>query len=188
MGIQVGVARIRAGVVTGAGTPASRVDEAAVRAALAEVMDPELPMLSIVDLGIIHSVEVGAGGPIRVEILPTFVGCPALELIKRSIAERLATFGRPIEVEATFEVTVDIGAHQRGRSGRPERGRDRAARPGFRRFGRRRSHRPRATRPVPALRLAPDPPREPVRPDGLPDDPLLRRLPPAVRSDQARLT
>ncbi len=106
MGVQVGVARIRAGVVTGSATaPGPRpVDESTVRAALAEVMDPELPMLSVVDLGIIHSVEVGAAGPIRVEILPTFVGCPALELIKRSIAERLATFGRPVEVEATFEV------------------------------------------------------------------------------------
>ncbi len=43
-------------------------------------------------------------GPIRVEILPTFVGCPALELIKSSIAERLGAFGRPVEVTATFEV------------------------------------------------------------------------------------
>jgi len=69
------------------------------------VMDPELPMLSIVDLGILHRVDVPAGiGPIRVTILPTFVGCPALELIKGSIAERLAVFGRPVEVEATFEI------------------------------------------------------------------------------------
>jgi ring-1,2-phenylacetyl-CoA epoxidase subunit PaaD len=107
MGVQVGMARIRAGAVTGAGTPTQppHVDEAAVRAVLAEVMDPELPMLSIVDLGIVHRVEIEAGGgPIRVEILPTFVGCPALELIKRSIAERLSAFGRPVEVEATFEV------------------------------------------------------------------------------------
>lgn len=105
MGVQVGIARIRAGAVAGPGTPAPRVDETAVRAALAEVMDPELPMLSIVDLGILHRVDVPAGvGPIRVTILPTFVGCPALELIKGSIAERLAVFGRPVEVEATFEV------------------------------------------------------------------------------------
>jgi ring-1,2-phenylacetyl-CoA epoxidase subunit PaaD len=68
-------------------------------------MDPELPMLSVVDLGIVHRLEVGArDGVIRVEILPTFVGCPALELIKTSIADRLAAFGRPVEVTATFEV------------------------------------------------------------------------------------
>ena len=109
-GIQIGVARARSAAIGGgvprpAALPA--VDEAAVRAALTEVMDPELPMLSVVDLGIIHRVDVGpapGSGPIRVEILPTFVGCPALELIKSSIAERLAAFGRPVEVTATFEV------------------------------------------------------------------------------------
>src|SRR6185503_6147004 len=66
---------------------------------------PELPMLSIVDLGIVHRVDVAPeGGPIRVEILPTFVGCPALELIKASIVERLAALGRPVEVAVTFVV------------------------------------------------------------------------------------
>jgi ring-1,2-phenylacetyl-CoA epoxidase subunit PaaD len=108
-GIQVGVARARSGAIVGSRPAAVLpvVDEAAVRAALTEVMDPELPMLSVVDLGIIHRVEVGpasGNGTIRVEILPTFVGCPALELIKSSIAERLGVFGRPVEVTATFEV------------------------------------------------------------------------------------
>jgi ring-1,2-phenylacetyl-CoA epoxidase subunit PaaD len=100
-GTQVGIARIRAAAVVGR----SHLDEGAVRAALAQVPDPELPMLSVVDLGIVHRVEIAqGGGPIRVEILPTFVGCPALELIKTSIGTRLATFGRPVEVVATFEV------------------------------------------------------------------------------------
>jgi ring-1,2-phenylacetyl-CoA epoxidase subunit PaaD len=108
-GTQVGVARARSNAITGArrGPVRPEVDEAAVRAALTEVMDPELPMLSVVDLGIIHRVDVGPASddaPIRVEILPTFVGCPALELIKSSIAERLGAFGRPVEVTATFEV------------------------------------------------------------------------------------
>jgi ring-1,2-phenylacetyl-CoA epoxidase subunit PaaD len=110
-GTQIGIARLRAGLI--APTPAdptappaaAPVDLDAVRRALGEVMDPELPMLSVVDLGIVHRLEVGArDGVIRVEILPTFVGCPALELIKASIADRLAAFGRPVEVTATFEV------------------------------------------------------------------------------------
>jgi ring-1,2-phenylacetyl-CoA epoxidase subunit PaaD len=108
---QVGIARLRAGVVapTGAGPTtrptAGAVDLDAVRRALAEVMDPELPMLSVVDLGIIHRLEVDThDGTIQVEILPTFVGCPALELIKTAIADRLAAFGRPVAVTATFEV------------------------------------------------------------------------------------
>lgn len=99
-GTQVGIARSRAGGVAAA---RSVVDEAAVRAALAEVMDPELPMLSVLDLGIVHRVSVSPGS-IEVEILPTFVGCPALGLIKASIAERLAAFGRPVAVSATFDV------------------------------------------------------------------------------------
>ena len=43
-------------------------------------------------------------GPIRVEILPTFIGCPALEFIKTSIATRLGVFGRSVQVTATFEI------------------------------------------------------------------------------------
>jgi ring-1,2-phenylacetyl-CoA epoxidase subunit PaaD len=106
-GIQIGLARSRAGAI-GAGrrAPATRsLDEATVRAALNEVMDPELPMLSVVDLGIVHRVQVTPGdAAILVEILPTFVGCPALELIKASIATRLGAFGRPVHVTATFEI------------------------------------------------------------------------------------
>jgi ring-1,2-phenylacetyl-CoA epoxidase subunit PaaD len=69
--------------------------------ALAEVKDPEIPAVSVVELGIIRSVEAGAGR-IRVELLPTFVGCPALELIRASIAERLVGMAPEVEVEATF--------------------------------------------------------------------------------------
>ena len=107
IGTHLGIARARSGAITGRPMPSSNlVGEALVRTALTEVMDPELPMLSVVDLGIIHRVDVGAGpdGSITVEILPTFVGCPALELIKSSIADRLAAFGRPVVVSATFDV------------------------------------------------------------------------------------
>jgi ring-1,2-phenylacetyl-CoA epoxidase subunit PaaD len=78
--------------------------EADVRAALATVPDPELPVLSVVDLGIVHRVEVGPE-TIHVAILPTFVGCPALDVIRSTIAERVGDrFGRPVHVETTFEV------------------------------------------------------------------------------------
>ena len=81
--------------------PAPTVE--AVRRALADVLDPELPVLSVVDLGIVHRIGVDRGG-IRVVLLPTFVGCPALDVIRASIAERLAGFGLPVQVETTFEV------------------------------------------------------------------------------------
>jgi ring-1,2-phenylacetyl-CoA epoxidase subunit PaaD len=100
-GTHLAIARAR----SGAGMPSdtSPVDEATVRAALAELPDPELPVVSIDDLGMIHRVEV-APDAIRVAILPTFVGCPALDMIRSSITERLGVFGRPVEVETSFEV------------------------------------------------------------------------------------
>jgi ring-1,2-phenylacetyl-CoA epoxidase subunit PaaD len=80
------------------------LDEAAVRAALADVTDPEIPAISIVDLGIVHRAEVGPDGAIRVELLPTFVGCPAIEVIKSAVRDRLQAFGRRVEVDVSFEV------------------------------------------------------------------------------------
>ena len=99
LGTHVSIARARAGTVTATSLPTI----ADVRAALAEVPDPELPVLSVVDLGIVHRVEVDGEG-IRVAILPTFVGCPALDVIRGAIADRLGTFGLPVAVETTFEV------------------------------------------------------------------------------------
>ena len=82
----------------------ARPSERDVRAALARIPDPELPVLSIVDLGVIHRVDVGPDA-IDVAILPTFVGCPALEVIRASIVERIGEeFERPVRVETTFEV------------------------------------------------------------------------------------
>ena len=78
--------------------------EADVRAVLATVPDPEIPVLSVVDLGIVHRVGIHPDR-IDVAILPTFVGCPALDVIRAAIAERLEErFGRDVRVETTFEV------------------------------------------------------------------------------------
>ena len=75
----------------------------AVWEALAEVPDPEIPVVSMVDLGLVHTVELD-GELLRVELLPTFVGCPALELIRRSVTDRLAGMAQRVEVEMTFAV------------------------------------------------------------------------------------
>jgi ring-1,2-phenylacetyl-CoA epoxidase subunit PaaD len=95
-GLQVGLTRIRAG----ADSRPSPVTETDVRRALATVMDPELPMVSVVDLGMVGAVEVGDG--IRVDLLPTFIGCPAIDLIRSAVADRLRWFGRPVEVRASY--------------------------------------------------------------------------------------
>jgi ring-1,2-phenylacetyl-CoA epoxidase subunit PaaD len=82
---------------------AAAVDEQQVRSALQDVTDPEIPVISIVDLGIVHGVRV-EGGRINVDILPTFIGCPALEVIRSAVAERLAAFGLPVEVRISHAV------------------------------------------------------------------------------------
>jgi ring-1,2-phenylacetyl-CoA epoxidase subunit PaaD len=79
------------------------LDEAAIRAALAEVPDPEIPVVSVIDLGMIEAVDVTEGA-IRVELLPTFVGCPALDLIRDAVGARLESFGRPVHVDVSFRV------------------------------------------------------------------------------------
>ena len=79
------------------------VDTDSVRAALAEVADPELPVVSLVDLGMVDGVEIGPTG-IHVSLLPTFVGCPALDVIRRRVEERLAAFGRPVDVRFEYRI------------------------------------------------------------------------------------
>jgi ring-1,2-phenylacetyl-CoA epoxidase subunit PaaD len=83
--------------------PPTVASEAAVRRALATVHDPEIPTVSIADLGIVHGVDVQPNR-ITVELLPTFVACPALDVIRSNVTEALATFGRPVDVRFTSAV------------------------------------------------------------------------------------
>jgi ring-1,2-phenylacetyl-CoA epoxidase subunit PaaD len=80
------------------------VDLAAVRAALADLPDPELPVVSIDELGILGLVESLPWG-VRVELYPTFVACPATELIRSAVEDRLAEVapGCPAEVAFVFD-------------------------------------------------------------------------------------
>src|SRR5579875_3988651 len=58
--------------------------------ALQDVVDPEIPAVSIVEMGMVKGVEMGDDGHVTVEILPTFSGCPALDVIGRHVRERVA--------------------------------------------------------------------------------------------------
>ena len=75
--------------------------ESAAWDVLREVPDPEIPAVSIVDLGLVRRVEVDAG-TVRVEVLPTFVGCPAVDVIRHDIEERLKPLAARVEVDVTF--------------------------------------------------------------------------------------
>ncbi len=64
-----------------------------VRAVVADVPDPEIPVITIADLGILRDVAVAAGGHVTVTITPTYSGCPAMDTIARDIADRLHDAG-----------------------------------------------------------------------------------------------
>ena len=70
--------------------------------ALAEVPDPEIPVLSVVDLGVVRSVEVD-NGRVHVEFTPTFLGCPALEVMRSQMAARISELGAEPEVEVVLD-------------------------------------------------------------------------------------
>lgn len=64
-------------------------------ALLAEVPDPEIPILSIVDLGIVRHVSADPEQPLRVGITPTYSGCPATEVIRATVRAALDAHGFP---------------------------------------------------------------------------------------------
>jgi len=67
--------------------------ELEVRKLLARVLDPEIPVLSIVDLGILREVRQGPDGRMRVAITPTYSGCPATEAIRTLVRAALDAGG-----------------------------------------------------------------------------------------------
>lgn len=69
---------------------------------LEEVKDPEIPVLSLVDLGVITDVEI-TDKEVRIEMTPTFVGCPALDFMKAEINEVMEKHGvKNTTIEVTF--------------------------------------------------------------------------------------
>ena len=65
--------------------------------ALAEIPDPEIPVISLVELGVIRDVAVD-GERVRVEFTPTFLGCPALEVMRNAVAAKVRELGADPEV------------------------------------------------------------------------------------------
>ncbi len=63
---------------------------AALRQAAAEVPDPEIPVLTLADLGILREVRLAADGTAEVVLTPTYSGCPATEAIRSDVLARTA--------------------------------------------------------------------------------------------------
>ena len=72
--------------------------EAEVWEALAEVADPEIPVVSLVDLGVVRDVRV-EHGKVHIAFTPTFLGCPALEVMRNELAAKVAELGAEPDVE-----------------------------------------------------------------------------------------
>lgn len=79
------------------------VDHVLVRAIVADVADPEVPVLTIDDLGILRDVILTSDGHISVTITPTYSGCPAMREISADVERRMldAGFG-PVEVRTAL--------------------------------------------------------------------------------------
>jgi len=65
----------------------------AVTAVAGSVADPELPNLTIADLGILRDVRISADGHVEVDLTPTYSGCPAVEVIEQDVRAALAGAG-----------------------------------------------------------------------------------------------
>jgi ring-1,2-phenylacetyl-CoA epoxidase subunit PaaD len=78
------------------------VTAAAVWEALAEIPDPEIPVISLVELGVVKAVAVD-GARVRVEFTPTFMGCPALETMRAQMEDRIRDLGGEAQVEVVMD-------------------------------------------------------------------------------------
>jgi len=83
--------------------PAIGAREECVWSELAQIPDPEIPAISLVDLGVIGDVRFEADR-LTVELLPTFIGCPAIAVMQQQIIERLGL----LEVADSIEVKVSF--------------------------------------------------------------------------------
>jgi ring-1,2-phenylacetyl-CoA epoxidase subunit PaaD len=70
--------------------------------ALAEIPDPEIPVISLVDLGVVKGVEV-ENGTVHVDFTPTFMGCPALEVMRRAMETKIAELGAEPDVTVRLD-------------------------------------------------------------------------------------
>lgn len=83
----------------------AQTEEEKIRKLLEEVKDPEVPVLSIVDLGILRDVQVAASNntDVKVIITPTYSGCPAMDVIKADIRLKLLEKGyKHIDVQQSI--------------------------------------------------------------------------------------
>lgn len=76
--------------------------------ALQSVKDPEIPTLSVVDLGVITNVEIESGNVVKVSMTPTFVGCPAIDVMQSDVRDCIIALGiEDVKVEVNYDIPWD---------------------------------------------------------------------------------
>jgi ring-1,2-phenylacetyl-CoA epoxidase subunit PaaD len=78
------------------------VTESAVWEVLSEIADPEIPVVSLVDLGVVRGVAI-EGQRVRVEFTPTFLGCPALEVMRDAMEAKVRELGADPDVRVVTD-------------------------------------------------------------------------------------
>jgi ring-1,2-phenylacetyl-CoA epoxidase subunit PaaD len=80
------------------------INEKEIWKVLEEVKDPEIPLISIVDMGIVTGVNVDENNFVNVKMTPTFAGCPAVNYMKEDIISKVSKLNiSGIEVEVNFD-------------------------------------------------------------------------------------
>ena len=83
-------------------TAGTRITRASVLRALAEIPDPEIPVVSVVDLGVVADVRV-EGERVEVDFTPTFMGCPALDTMRAQMEDAIRGLGAEPDVRVVLD-------------------------------------------------------------------------------------
>ncbi len=182
----------------GTRTQRPRPELAALRAAAGTVADPEIPVLTLDDLGVIREVRIAADGTAEADITPTYTGCPATEVIAAAVAAALEAAGAPratvrtvLSPAWTTDWMTEDGRRKLREFGIAPPGRAGAAGPGGPPLGRHWTISGKDCRAdpggaLPALRLGRHPGSEPVRlhpVQGAVELPCVRRAVRLVQGD-----
>lgn len=84
----------------------STITLSTIKGWLQEVKDPEIPVISLIDLGVITHISIDTNKKVQVEMTPTFVGCPAMDYMVSDVKDTLAKNGID-----DFDVNVSFKKH-----------------------------------------------------------------------------
>lgn len=88
-----------------------------IRELLKAVKDPEIPVISVIDLGIVKNIEVSESGAVSVDLVPTFAGCPAIGVMADDIKKQCREAGID-EIEVHVKTNNSWSSDQVSEEGR----------------------------------------------------------------------